>query len=159
MSSFFTNTVGATPLVFSATGLPAGFTIDPVTGIISGNNPNDTLTYGVTVTATNNCGDTSQSFDMTFPCPAPTSTPIPNLNVPLLQGDPYNYNVAPYFTSPCGQTITFSAVGLPPGSSINPATGLISGTANLSQTWNVTVTATTICGQTSQSFTMDFSSN
>ncbi|CDR33192.1 hypothetical protein CSEC_0353 [Criblamydia sequanensis CRIB-18] len=96
---------------------------------------------------------------MTFPCPAPTSTPIPDLVLPSLGGDPYTYDVSSSFTSPCGQPITFSAVGLPPGSSINPATGLISGTANGSQIWNVTVTATTICGQTSQSFTMDFSSD
>lgn len=156
---FFTNTVGATPLVFSATGLPVGFVIDPDTGLITGNNPNDTLTYTVTVTATNNCGETSQSFDMTFPCPAPESTPVPDLIDPSLGGDPYSYDVSPYFTSPCGQTITFSAIGLPPGSSINPATGVISGTTNGSQVWNVTVTATTICGQTSQSFTMDFSSD
>ncbi|MER5730658.1 putative Ig domain-containing protein [Streptomyces sp. NPDC002138] len=39
-----------------------------------------------------------------------------------------------------GQTLTYSATGLPPGLSINSSTGLISGTPTTNGTYNVTVT-------------------
>ncbi|MGW4161400.1 putative Ig domain-containing protein [Streptomyces sp. NPDC004788] len=43
--------------------------------------------------------------------------------------------------SASGQTLTYSATGLPPGLSINSSTGLISGTPTTTGTYNVTVTA------------------
>jgi hypothetical protein len=43
--------------------------------------------------------------------------------------------------SAAGQTLTYSATGLPPGLSINSSTGLISGTPTTAGTYNVTVTA------------------
>ena len=43
--------------------------------------------------------------------------------------------------SASGQTLTYSATGLPPGLSINPATGLISGTPTTAGTYNVTASA------------------
>jgi hypothetical protein len=43
--------------------------------------------------------------------------------------------------SASGQTLTYSASGLPPGLSINSSTGLISGTPTTAGTYNVTVTA------------------
>jgi hypothetical protein len=43
--------------------------------------------------------------------------------------------------SASGQTLTYGASGLPPGLSINSATGLISGTPTTAGTYNVTVTA------------------
>jgi subtilase family serine protease len=56
--------------------------------------------------------------------------------------------------SASGQTLTYSATGLPQGLSINPATGLISGTLTSSGTSDVTVTATDTTGASgSASFT------
>jgi hypothetical protein len=43
--------------------------------------------------------------------------------------------------SASGQTLSYSATGLPPGESINSSTGLISGTPTTAGTYNVTVTA------------------
>ncbi|MFE9217491.1 putative Ig domain-containing protein [Streptomyces lavendulae] len=43
--------------------------------------------------------------------------------------------------SASGQTLTYSATGLPPGLSINTSTGLISGTPTTAGSYNVTVTA------------------
>lgn len=160
VGSFFTNPPGSNPFVFSATGLPAFATINSSTGTITGVNPSDTSVYNVTVTANNGCGSTSQPLTMTFTCPAPTSSPIPNQNIPLLSGDPYTLNVVSgNFTSPCGQAFTFTATGLPPGSTINSTTGVISGVAVLTNSFTVTIFGTTSCGQTSQTFQLDFSSS
>ncbi|MCW2767396.1 MAG: zinc metalloprotease [Nocardioides sp.] len=43
--------------------------------------------------------------------------------------------------SAAGQTLTYSAAGLPPGETINASTGLISGTPTTAGTYSVTVTA------------------
>jgi len=48
--------------------------------------------------------------------------------------------------------VTYSAVGLPPGMSINPTTGVISGTTTYSSTYPVTVTARNSEGATTLSF-------
>ncbi|MEV6006544.1 putative Ig domain-containing protein [Streptomyces sp. NPDC051976] len=56
-----------------------------------------------------------------------------------------------------GQTLTYSATGLPTGLSINASTGLISGTATASGTYNVSVTAkdgTNASGSTSFTWTV-----
>ena len=61
--------------------------------------------------------------------------------------------------SASGQTLTYSATGLPAGLSINSATGLISGTPSTAGTSSVTVTATDTTGATgSASFSWTVSS-
>jgi len=57
---------------------------------------------------------------------APTADPIPT----QIDSDAQNvsYDVSGYFDDVDGDTLTFSATGLPPGLSIDPATGLITGT-------------------------------
>ncbi|MGE0165096.1 MAG: tandem-95 repeat protein, partial [Dongiaceae bacterium] len=45
----------------------------------------------------------------------------------FLEGDSVSINAAPAFSDPDGDTLTYSAAGLPTGLSINAATGLISG--------------------------------
>jgi len=59
--------------------------------------------------------------------------------------------------SASGQTLTYSATGLPTGLSINSSTGLISGTPTATGTYNVTVTAkdtTNATGSTSFTWTI-----
>lgn len=160
VGGFFTNPPGSNPLVFSATGLPGFATINPATGTISGVNVGDANVYNVVVTADNGCSSTSQPFTMTFTCPAPTSSAIPNQNLALIVGEPYTLDVVTgNFTSPCGQPFTYTATGLPGGSSINPVTGLISGTSTGSgPVFTVTIFGTTACGVTSQTFQLTFNS-
>jgi subtilase family serine protease len=62
--------------------------------------------------------------------------------------------------SASGQTLTYSATGLPAGLSINSSTGLISGTPTTANTYNVTVTARDTTGATgSASFTWTISTS
>ena len=62
--------------------------------------------------------------------------------------------------SAAGQTLTYSAAGLPAGLSINSATGLISGTPTTAGTYSVTVTATdTTRASGSAAFTWTVSSS
>lgn len=160
VSSAFVNPSGQ-PLVFSASGLPAGSTIDPVTGVISGPILSENQSYVVTVTAnsTDACEAVSRTFTITFVCVAPTSTTIPNQNITLLVGDPYSLDVVQvHFTSPGGQPFVFTATGLPGGSSIDPVTGIISGTVPEGGPFSVTVTGTTACGSTIQTFSLSFQS-
>ncbi len=156
ISSYFTNPPGAEPFVFSATGLPPGATIDPTTGIIAGVNPQNSNVYHVTVTADNGCSSASESFTISFTCAPPISTQIPDTGLPITPGTLYIFETARYFSDPCGNPITFSATGLPPGATIDPVSGVINGVAPASSEYSVTVTGTTRCGQTSRTFRLIF---
>ncbi|WP_263146729.1 Ig-like domain-containing protein [Pseudomonas sp. RIT-PI-AD] len=214
-------------LTYSASGLPAGLSIDPVTGLISGTlasnastqGPNGGGVYAVLVTVSDgNGGSIGQSFTLSVSNPAPatansslsvaedtpysgvlaasdidgdaltfsvttpplhgnltlnpdgsfTYTPAPDYNGPdsfayqVLDSDggvanavvslsvsavndapspvgsiatqsgtdgtAFSLNVSGNFTDVDGDTLTYSVSGLPAGLSIDPATGLISGT-------------------------------
>jgi large repetitive protein len=236
------------PLSYSAAGLPAGLTINPTTGVISGtidkgaSQPNGGV-YSITVTASDGRGGSvTQTFTWTVTNPAPTAsndsattpedtpvripvlandsdpdgdpltvvsasagsgtvsinpdgslqyTPNPNFNgvdtivyrisdgnggfstasvtvtvnpvndrpttvgLPNQNGDdgaPVSFSVASAFADPDGDPLTFSANGLPPNLTIDPATGVISGVLDPSTSqggpYVVTVTATDPSGAT-----------
>ncbi|MFD2574557.1 putative Ig domain-containing protein [Spirosoma soli] len=67
----------------------------------------------------------------------PTSSGI--ANQPLLQGQPYQLNLASYFSDPDGQALTFSATGLPAGLSLSNS--LISGSPSTTGVSTVSSTA------------------
>ncbi|MBS4166516.1 Uncharacterized protein NEOC65_001605 [Neochlamydia sp. AcF65] len=160
ISSYFSNPSGGA-LTFNASGLPTGASINPTTGLISGIGLQDNQVYNIVITATASdaCASVSQSFTIDFPCVPPTSTPLENpVNLAVLSGDPYTLNqVTGHFFSPNGEPFTFTATGLPSDSSINPTTGVITGLSKGSgPTFKVTITGTTPCGSTSQSFVLTF---
>src|SRR5205807_1793850 len=65
--------------------------------------------------------------------PSPQSTTV---NVP------YSFNTGQYFSDPESGTLAYTATGLPNELTINPTTGVISGTPSVTATYTVTVTAT-----------------
>ncbi|GAA2145327.1 hypothetical protein GCM10009760_33840 [Kitasatospora kazusensis] len=139
------DTAGGT-LAYSATGLPAGLSIDPATGLISGT-PTTAGTGSVTVTATDSTGPTgSTSFSWTVNPAAGNTVTVTNPGSQTgTVGTAASLQIGAS-DSAAGQTLSYSATGLPAGLSINPASGLISGTPSAAATGTVSVTATDTTG-------------
>ena len=151
------------PLTFTATGLPEGLSIDPETGVISGTLPPGASAdgpYNVTITATGPDGATvSAEFVWTVENIAPVvTTELPNVS--FNDASDVSLPTAANFADPDGDTLSFTATGLPEGLSIDPETGLISGTldhsASQSGPYEITVTATDAQGDsTTSTFTIE----
>jgi len=135
-----TDSASGQTLTFSATGLPAGLSISS-SGQITGT-PTTQGTSTVTVTATDG---TSAHGSATFTW---VVNPISNGNTvtvtnPGAQNGTVGTAVSTQIQatdSASGQTLTFTATGLPAGLSIS-SSGLISGTPTATTTSSVTVTA------------------
>ena len=117
--------------------LPSGLTLHPSTGVISGM-PAVTGTSNFIVKAqTPNGCDGTRTYALTIACPAITlsTLPTPGLN------QTYNQSIS---ASPAGGNYSFaiSSGSLPPGFSLNTATGVVTGTATQSGTYAFTVTVT-----------------
>ncbi|MEY4691239.1 MAG: hypothetical protein RIT19_1564, partial [Verrucomicrobiota bacterium] len=114
------------------------YTYTPNTGF-SGT---DQFTY--TATDANNATDTATvTISVGVPATAPVTTGLSNQTG--TDATSFSYATAGAFSDPNGDTLTYSATGLPAGLSIDPVTGLISGTidkaASGSGPYTVTVTA------------------
>jgi hypothetical protein len=127
-------------LTYSASGLPAGLSLNTATGLISGTIPAtaaSTTPYAVTLTASDGIHSGSGSFNWTVSHVLLTSPG----NQTNLVGDPVSVQVQA--VDPDGDSLTYTASGLPGGLSINSQTGLISGsvTAGVNDTspYQVTV--------------------
>ncbi|MCX4745232.1 putative Ig domain-containing protein [Kitasatospora sp. NBC_01287] len=135
-----TDTAGGS-LSYSATGLPAGLSINASTGLVSGT-PTTAGTSNATVTATDSTGPSgSASFSWTVnPAGGNTVTVTNPGSQSGTVGTAASLQVSAS-DSASGQTLSYSATGLPAGLSINSATGLVSGTPTTAGTASVTVTA------------------
>ena len=127
-----------TTFTWSETGLPAGVTIDPASGVISGTFATP-FTGQVTVTATD---ATAASGSATFAWTAKNTVTINPVGAQAgTPGTAAALQITAADDDPT-QTLTYTDTGLPPGLAINPATGLISGTPTTPGSYPVTVTAT-----------------
>ena len=97
--SSFSYTVTAThALTFSASGLPAGLSIDQTTGVISGTPTSVWGPFDVTVTATNTFGDQGSGQ---------IQIQVDDLTPPVITGTSANISVAP--TGLAGAVVTFTS--------------------------------------------------
>jgi len=118
----------ATPAArITATGLPAGLNLDPVTGIISGETKS-VGSFSVNLTVNDGNFRAFGFLQLTFTndpgYPAITNADI----VTVPRGQPFTYVIATGASDPA-DPVTYSFEGtLPPGLTFNAATGTISGT-------------------------------
>ena len=124
------------PTSYSASGLPTGLCLDPATGAISGF-PSGSGSYGVTLQAANTTGTGTAWVHLNFqPTPALPPTILSNTGTITTTGTLFHYQiVASHFP------VNYSATGLPEGMSLDPITGIISGTYTTSGSSNVTISA------------------
>jgi hypothetical protein len=131
----------------------AAFSIDPATGVVTFVSPPDFETkasYSIQVTATDNATSAlNGSKAVTVIVNDLNEAPQREGTVPAqtaVNGQAYSLDVGPRFKdldAGANGTLTFSATGLPGGLSIQPGTGLISGTASADRApASVVVTAT-----------------
>ena len=128
----------ATPLKWTASGLPTGLAIDAADGVITGT-PTKGGAYTVKVTVTDTTKSAaSASFGWKI---SDVITVTPPGAEKFWPGVPTQVKVTATDSDPA-QTLTYSATGLPTGLKINPATGVISGTPTTISKGTATVTAT-----------------
>src|SRR6266851_2352203 len=145
-------------LTFTATGLPAGLSISS-SGLITGT-PTTAATSTTVVTATDGTGASgSASFSWVVANPGGNIVTVTN---PGTQNSVVGTAVSTQITatdSASGQTLTFTATGLPAGLSIS-SSGLITGTPTTAATSTTTVTAKDTTGATgATTFTWTVSNN
>jgi hypothetical protein len=141
----FTFDIAATgsPMSYTASPLPAGLGLDTVTGAITGT-PTATGTTIVTLTATNTTGTSFPASTLTITIASAATVPIivGPVTAPGTVGTP----IVPYPILATGVPTSFTATGLPPGLTLDPVTGVISGTPTTPGTYVVTITTTNSAG-------------
>jgi len=126
-------------LTYSATGLPTGLTINASSGTISGAS-SQVGSYPITVQATNSAGSVGEtSFTLTVLATI-SMTAIADQRVSSGQ----SVSLQVHASQSESEALTYTDVSLPEGLSIDPSSGLISGTITSSYavTWGSTVWAT-----------------
>ena len=125
--------------------LPAGLTLDPATGVISGT-PTTAGPTTFTVTATNGVGQPAAAI-YTLTIAAPDVAPTLTSGAPAagVTGTAYTFTLTA--TGNPAPTFAVTNGALPAGLTLDPATGVISGTPTTAGPTTFTVTATNGVGQ------------
>jgi hypothetical protein len=151
VSNNFTYQIAATntPTSYSATGLPPGLGLNQSSGTITGSPTTvGTYTVGLTAINTNGSGTASITIDIQ---PAPTAPP--QITSPLTASavimTPFSYQITANRVPS-----SYTATNLPQGLTLNPLTGLITGTPIVAGTANIILTATNGIGTTNPGATL-----
>ena len=146
----YTITATNSPTSYSATGLPAGVTVNATTGVMSGNVfcPGFTMT----VSATNACGTGSKSVSVSVTGAGSV------LNSPTTASGKQGVAFSFTLTATNSPTV-FSATGLPSGLFLNTSSGVISGTPSVKGIFSVAVSASNACGGSSGTLTITLQGN
>jgi hypothetical protein len=148
------------PLTYTITGLPPGLAFQQVNAdihlfgtIASGSAANSP--YHVQLHVTDGFSSDTANFDLSVAVRGSVSLPyLPYYSRTSTQGATIGFTFYP--ESSLNETITFAATGLPPGITINPQTGFVSGQLELLAAipgrFQVKVTATTASGSDSFEF-------
>jgi len=149
------NTGGAAASYSISPALPAGLSIDPVLGVISGTPTAISLITTYTITATNSGGTGTTTVTLTVNPPAPVISYTPSSNI-------YTIGVAITSLTPAntgGAATSYSIdIALPTGMLFNTTTGVISGTPTVISTITTyTITATNAggTGNTTETITVN----
>ena len=137
------------PTSYGATGLPAGLTLNTLTGAINGT-PTAAGISVVTLSATNSTGTDTQILTVTVAAAgvAPIITNNP-LTAAGTVGTPFSFTI-----TATGSPTTYGAAGLSAGLSLNALTGVINGTPTTAGVSVVTITATNSTGTDTDALTI-----
>ena len=136
----FTASNGTAPYTFALTSgsLPSGMTLSSA-GTLLGT-PTAAGAFNFSVQATDATSATSAPLAVTLTINPPNLSLTPTS---LSDGSPgISYGPVTFHASGGNTPYTYSATGLPPGLSINPSSGVLSGTPTQGGTFSVAVTAT-----------------
>lgn len=130
-------------VTWSATNLPTGCALNAASGLISGT-PTAAGSFATVVTATNSSGAGTMEVDFVI-----QALPLPVISLANGAGltTTVGSSISAQFSVPAAAgTVTWAATGLPYGCSMNPSTGLVSGSPMASGTRTATITATNSTG-------------
>jgi len=139
-----TATGGVTPYTWSVTGLPAGLSLNASTGAITGI---PTTSGAVTVSVSVTDGTQTAAAALALNVIAKLVITSGNLGG-ATAGVPYSFQLTATGGIP---PYLWAATGLPPGLTLNPQTGLITGTPTAASSSVVSVTVTDTSSQTASS--------
>lgn len=148
------------PLVYRATNLPPGLFIDEATGLISGTveggaAAGSPYVVGIEARDPGNLADAKTMLWSIQPAPA-NEPPVVTNPGPRSNGEGDSINLQVTATDPESDPISYTAAGLPPGLTIDPGTGAITGTitsgAHAGSPYTATVSASDALGTGSATF-------
>lgn len=116
-------------LLFTATGLPAGLSINSTSGVISGvvgSSASQSGPYSVMITATDGLSPlASVTFNIDVLNVAPVGSA--DATTPANEGSAFAFSATDLISDVDGDVLTFSATGLPAWATIDAASGIVSG--------------------------------